>query len=1134
MTVPGISSGFLHADRVDLSTITFDSSGHWNYGGGAASGGLGSIAAAPLSVFNNHTLLSSAIESLVSKFMVFGNATETQVTDSAGHTLLNADGTTNTNPNTRIPNGVRYVEEKGTPPLDLLPSSGNFMQTIVGTGNGTYGAASLGTDAMAMISGVPSMMGQADKFGLNPSNDMLTFIPASNKQVNADLVINAPAGVQRKAQLSAVATGGAPEMLQFMGSQRDHVVLQNKGGAGMFSLNLTSNADGQVQTFTTGRMALSAGDTVDLLPSNWADIQTATATVVVHHANGTMATFTMANGGMGLNLAAKEVVSFTQTVARFDKLSPTGLSAQIDWGDGTTSAGKVAAAGTAVIVTGSHTYSNQGYFPTRVTLSDSRGPLGQATGEAIVADTKFSLASASIAAFAGVPFTGKIATLNDLPSGDKASDFDVKINWGDGTTSAGTLQTTSAGKFDVRGSHTWATTGTKSVVVTVTENGSASGQGHTINITSNKNFSGTVAQLQLPIPGSAPGDYVATIDWGDNKKSTGTLTLQSDGTVILSGSHSYATGNKSFVTHFTLTGGPSAKATSTAVVSPAVGTVTGTIFNDINGNGKKDSGDGGIAGRIVFIDENKNSKIDPGEPTAVTNSSGVYTLTNVPAGSTRVTEFPGQLNVPDGFRIDSPASGFFDVTLKPGQTFSKLDFANTQLALISGTVFLDSNGNKKRDASETGLVNRTVYLDLNNDGVRESTEPTTLTDATGAFAFTTVKPGTYVVRLQPDFGFTLTTPAAGATSVTVGQGETHGGLLFGEKPVTLNFAGPAKLATTGAKPVALVVADFNNDKLPDIATADSAGNDVTVFLNKGNGSFGAGKKFAVGKDPVGIVAGDFNGDGKTDLAVADQVDNAIDILVGDGKGTFMLAPTALSAAAPNGIAAFDFNGDKTTDIVVSDRNTKQITLFLSKSGGGFAAGKTIAVESLPNAITVADVNRDKLPDLLVSNGGGNATTNHGSITVLLGNGKGGFTPSGSFPTLTNPTSLTVGDFDGDGKVDVLTANPGNTSGAILFGSGDGTFGPSAKLTPGGTPQAVVAGDFNGDGLMDAAYAGAGASKISVLSGKGDGSFADPSNLTTDAAIEALVAADLNGDGKLDLIAVAPDGNELVVFLNKTT
>ena len=585
--------------------------------------------------------------------MVFGNATETQVTDSAGHTLLNPDGTPNTNPNTMIPGAARYVAEKGATPIDLLPGSGNFMQTIVGTGSGTYGAASLSPDAMAMISGVPSMMGQADRFGLDPSNDMLTFIPASNKQVTADLVINAPAGVQREAQLTSVATGGAAETLQFMGSQRDHVVLQNKGGAGMFSLNLTSNADGQVQTFTTGRMALAAGDTVDLLPSDWADIQTATANVVVHHADGTTATFTMANGGMGFDLAVKEGVSFNQTVASFTGLSPAGVSANIEWGDGTTSAGNVAADGANVIVTGSHTYAQQGYFPTRITISDSSGPLGQATGEAIVADTKFTLASANITAFAGVPFTGTVATLTDLPSGDHASDFDVTINWGDGTSSAGTLQTTSAGTFDVRGSHTWATTGNKSVDITVTERGSASGQGHTIAITANKNFSGTVAQLQLPIPGSAPGDYAATIDWGDNTQSTGTLTLQSDGTVILTGTHTYATGNQSFVTHFTVTGGPSAKVTSTAVVGNAVGTVTGTLFNDIDGNGQQDTGEGSLSGQTVFIDENHNATLDAGEPTAVTDSSGVYTITNVPAGNIRVIE-----NVPNGFRVDAPASGF--------------------------------------------------------------------------------------------------------------------------------------------------------------------------------------------------------------------------------------------------------------------------------------------------------------------------------------------------------------------------------------------------------------------------------------------------------------------------------------------
>ena len=732
-----------------------------------------------------------------------------------------------------------------------------------------------------------------------------------------------------------------------------------------------------------------------------------------------------------------------------------------------------------------------------------------------------------------MPFTGTVATLTDLPSGDHASDFDVTINWGDGTSSAGTLQTTSAGTFDVRGSHTWATTGDKSVVITVTERGSASGQGHTIAVTANKTFSGTVAQLQLPIPGSAPGDYVATIDWGDNTQSTGTLTLQSDGTVILTGTHTYATGNQSFVTHFTLTGGPSAKVTSTAVVGNAVGTVTGMLFNDIDGNGQQDPGEGSLSGQTVFIDENHNATLDAGEPMAVTDSSGVYTITNVPAGNIRVIE-----NVPNGFRVDAPASGSYDMTLQPGQTLSGLDFANTQLALISGTVFLDTDVNKTLDAFESGRANRTVYLDLNNDGVLQSTEPTTITDATGAFAFNTVSPGTYVVRLQPAFGFEITTPAGGAYSVTVGLGSTSSGGLFGEVPVTLEFGDPASLATTGGKPVALVVADFNNDTKPDIATADSGGNDVTVFLNQGGGSFAAGQKFAVGNNPIGIVAGDFNGDGKTDLAVADQDDNAVHILAGAGDGTFTLATTALSAAVPNGIAAFDFNGDHTTDIVVSDRNSKQITLFLSESGGRFAAGQTIDVDSLPNAITVADVNGDTKPDLLVANGDGNGTTTDGSVSVLLGDGQGGFTPNGNFPALTNPTSLTVGDFDGDGSVDVMTANPGNSSGAILFGAGNGTFGPPAKLTPGGTPQAVASGDFNNDGLPDATFAdagsGAGANEIAVLPGRGDSSFTAPLNLTADTAPQAVAAADLNADGKLDLVTVARDTNKLLVFLNSST
>jgi hypothetical protein len=646
------------------------------------------------------------------------------------------------------------------------------MQTITGTDSGTYGAGSLSSDALATLSGISSAKGQIDHFGLDPSNDKLTFIPGANKELNGNLMMNAADGSQRQVQLSSTASSGAAQTLQFQGN---HVIYHNAGNAGTFSLNLSSNASGKDQTFTTGRMTLAAGDDVDVLPSDWTNIQDATATLVVTHADGSTTTSTISNGGAGLQVNAREGVSFTASVASFTNQTVTGKSAVIDWGDGTTSTGTVAASGANVAVSDTHTYAKQGYFPTRITLSDANGPLAQATGQVTVTDTKFSLAPASVSAFAGVPFSGTVAVMTDVPSGDVASDFDVQINWGDGTTSAGTLQATASGKFDVRGSHTWASNGTKSVTVTVTEHGSASGQGQTLNIGSNANFSGNVAQVPLPIPGSAPGDYVATIDWGDNTSSTGTLTLQADGSVILSGSHTYATGNKSFVTHFSLTGGPSASTTSTAVVNPAVGTVTGTLYNDINGNGKKDSGDEGIPGQVVFIDENNNGKLDSGEPSAVTNSSGVYTISNVPAGSVRVTE-----SVPGGFHVDAPASGSYDVTLKAGQTLSHLDLANTQLALISGTVFVDADGNGARSASEPGRTNQIVFLDLNNDGVLQPNEPTAVTDSAGAFAFT-VNPGSYVVRLQPFSDFTITTPAGGVYDVAIGAGSTNSGGLFGEK-----------------------------------------------------------------------------------------------------------------------------------------------------------------------------------------------------------------------------------------------------------------------------------------------------------------------------------------------------------------
>jgi hypothetical protein len=124
-SVPGVKNGAAHGNRVLASSITIDSSGHWRYNGADnVSGGLGSIAMAPLSVFDSHSLLASSLTSLLT-LGVFGSAAETQVTDAAGHTLLNPDGSPNTDPNTNIPNAARFVADTGKQrsrnPLRLVP-----------------------------------------------------------------------------------------------------------------------------------------------------------------------------------------------------------------------------------------------------------------------------------------------------------------------------------------------------------------------------------------------------------------------------------------------------------------------------------------------------------------------------------------------------------------------------------------------------------------------------------------------------------------------------------------------------------------------------------------------------------------------------------------------------------------------------------------------------------------------------------------------------------------------------------------------------------------------------------------------------------------------------------------------------
>jgi hypothetical protein len=201
------------------------------------------------------------------------------------------------------------------------------------------------------------------------------------------------------------------------------------------------------------------------------------------------------------------------------------------------------------------------------------------------------------------------------------------------------------------------------------------------------------------------------------------------------------------------------------------GKITGTVYNDANGDGTKQSIEGGLANVTVFIDKNKNGILDAGEPKTTTAANGTYTIASVAAGTYQVREI-----VPATYRATT--TNPVTLAVANGGT-STASFGDSQTVVITGNVFNDANGNKVKDATEKGIAGVTVYLDFNNNGQLDSFELKTTTDANGNFKF--VEPfGTYVIREVLPSGKTFTLGGNGY-SVTLAKGKSSAVLLFGDK-----------------------------------------------------------------------------------------------------------------------------------------------------------------------------------------------------------------------------------------------------------------------------------------------------------------------------------------------------------------
>jgi len=384
--------------------------------------------------------------------------------------------------------------------------------------------------------------------------------------------------------------------------------------------------------------------------------------------------------------------------------------------------------------------------------------------------------------------------------------------------------------------------------------------------------------------------------------------------------------------------------------------------------------------------------------------------------------------------------------------------------------------------------------------------------------------------------------ATGTAAITVSSPAPGGGvsnvLLF---PVTnpLSTIGfTSSSLSVGNNPQAVMSADFNGDGKADLAVANNADNSVSVFLGHGDGTFGSAITTTAigGQGPVALAVGDFNGDGKLDLAVANNVDTQaspsnVAILLGDGTGNFTLKSTvSMENPGPVWVGVADLNGDARLDLVaVSSQSNASlgypgvVAVFLGNGDGTFGA-----TSALPNAgtgpvsVAIGDFNNDGKLDLVQVNS--NPTSGSpGSLGVLTGNGDGtfnvlnGVTP----PTGIGPRGIVAADFNGDGNLDVAVANSSPDSKnnyAVLVFLGNGLGNLSQQGVPyivGAAPVAIATADLNADGKLDLVTTNEGANTISVLLGTGTGAFANQTSYSTGTGPVALAIADFNRDGLLD-------------------
>jgi hypothetical protein len=279
-------------------------------------------------------------------------------------------------------------------------------------------------------------------------------------------------------------------------------------------------------------------------------------------------------------------------------------------------------------------------------------------------------------------------------------------------------------------------------------------------------------------------------------------------------------------------------------------------------------------------------------------------------------------------------------------------------------------------------------------------------------------------------------------------------------PGVITVAGTSRTYPGPASPASLISADLDGDGRPDLVAMDHDGT-LWVLLNRGDGGFETKKSFP-GSGVTALVVSDFNQDGIPDLAAISREAGSVSVLEGVGDGSFRLSTSLHTMSEPRAIAVGDWNGDGIADLAISDYATNRIAILLGNAEGGFKEAAPLLTGNGPTALVAADVDGDGLADLVVLNQA------EGSVSIFAGSPRGAFQALAKVPAGPHARALAVGDLDGDGQPDLVIAGADLS---IAAGAGKGAFLKPESLDFPEPVLSVLAGDWNGNGRPGLIVAG---------------------------------------------------------------